>query len=41
VNTSHIKLGTVAVQGKAPEYIKIIQAARKRGVEFSGRLLSV
>lgn len=34
VEHSHIKLGTVGVQGKAPEYIKIIQAARKRGVDF-------
>ncbi|HXJ12426.1 MAG TPA: D-aminoacylase [Candidatus Limnocylindrales bacterium] len=34
VEHSHIKLGTVGVQGKAPEYIKIIEAARKRGVDF-------
>jgi N-acyl-D-amino-acid deacylase len=31
---SHIKLSTLSVQGKAPEYIRIIQAARKRGVDF-------
>jgi N-acyl-D-amino-acid deacylase len=31
---SHIKLGTVSVQGRAAEYIKIIEAARKRGVDF-------
>jgi N-acyl-D-amino-acid deacylase len=31
---SHIKLGTVGVQGKAGEYIKIIEAARKRGLDF-------
>lgn len=34
VEHSHIKLGTVGVQGKAPEYVKIIEAARKRGVDF-------
>jgi len=34
VEHSHIKLGTVGVQGKAAEYIKIIEAARKRGVDF-------
>lgn len=34
VEHSHIKLGTVGVQGKAPEYIKIIEAARKRGLDF-------
>ena len=34
VEHSHIKLGTVGVQGKAPEYIRIIEAARKRGVDF-------
>jgi N-acyl-D-amino-acid deacylase len=34
IQHSHIKLGTVAVQGKAAEYIKIIEAARKRGVDF-------
>jgi N-acyl-D-amino-acid deacylase len=31
---SHIKLGTVSVQGKAAEYIDIINNARKRGVDF-------
>jgi len=31
---SHIKLGTVSVWGKAPEYIRVIEAARKRGVDF-------
>jgi N-acyl-D-amino-acid deacylase len=34
VEHSHIKLGTVNVQGKAAEYIKIIEAARRRGVDF-------
>ena len=34
VEHSHIKLGTVGVQGKAAQYIKIIEAARKRGVDF-------
>lgn len=34
VEHSHIKLGTVAVQGRAQEYIKIIEAARSRGVDF-------
>lgn len=31
---SHIKLGTVMVQGKAPEYIHIIDEALKRGIDF-------
>ena len=31
---SHIKLGTVAVWGKAPQYIKVIEQARGRGVDF-------
>lgn len=31
---SHIKLGTVAVWGKAPQYIKVIEQARSRGVDF-------
>lgn len=31
---SHIKLGTVGVWGKAPQYIQVIEAARKRGVDF-------
>ena len=34
VEHSHIKLGTVGVQGKAAEYIRIIAAARKRGLDF-------
>jgi N-acyl-D-amino-acid deacylase len=31
---SHIKLGTVAVWGKAPQYIKVVEQARGRGVDF-------
>jgi N-acyl-D-amino-acid deacylase len=31
---SHIKLGTAAVWGKAPQYIKVIEQARSRGVDF-------
>jgi N-acyl-D-amino-acid deacylase len=34
VEHSHIKVSTVAVWGKAPEYIAIINAARKQGVDF-------
>jgi N-acyl-D-amino-acid deacylase len=34
IEHSHIKLGTVGVWHKAPEYIQVIQAARKRGVDF-------
>lgn len=34
VEHSHIKLGTVGVWGKAPQYIQIIEAARKRGLDF-------
>jgi len=34
VEHSHIKLGTVGVWGKAPDYIRVIEAARKRGVDF-------
>ena len=34
IEHSHIKLGTVGVWGKAPEYIRVIEAARKRGVDF-------
>jgi N-acyl-D-amino-acid deacylase len=34
VEHSHIKLGTVAMWGKAPEYIRLIEEARKRGVDF-------
>lgn len=34
IEHSHIKLGTVGVWGKAPQYIQVINAARKRGVDF-------
>jgi N-acyl-D-amino-acid deacylase len=34
VEHSHIKLGTVGVQGKAAAYIKVINDARRRGVDF-------
>jgi N-acyl-D-amino-acid deacylase len=34
IQHSHIKLGTVGVWGKAPQYIQVIEAARKRGVNF-------
>jgi len=34
IEHSHIKLGTVDVWHKAPEYIAIINDARKRGVDF-------
>jgi N-acyl-D-amino-acid deacylase len=34
VEHSHIKLGTVGVQGQAASYIKIVEQARKRGVDF-------
>lgn len=34
VQHSHIKLGTVNVWGRAPEFIRIIEAARGRGVDF-------
>ena len=34
IEHSHIKLGTVGVWGKAPEYIRVIEGARKRGVDF-------
>ena len=34
IEHSHIKLGTVGVWGKAPQYIKVIIDARKRGVDF-------
>jgi len=34
VDHSHIKLGTVGVQGKAAEYIRVIEEARNRGVDF-------
>jgi N-acyl-D-amino-acid deacylase len=32
---SHIKLASVSVQGKASQYIDIINTARKRGVDFT------
>jgi N-acyl-D-amino-acid deacylase len=34
VDHSHIKLGTVGVWGKASEYIRVIEEARSRGVDF-------
>ena len=34
VEHSHIKLSTVAVWGKAAEYVNVIEAARKRGLDF-------
>ncbi len=34
IEHSHIKLGTVKVWGKAPQFIRIIEAARKRGLDF-------
>jgi N-acyl-D-amino-acid deacylase len=34
VQHSHIKLATVNVWGKAPEYIRVIEAARRRGLDF-------
>lgn len=34
VEHSHIKLGTVSVWGKAPQYIRVIETARKRGLDF-------
>jgi N-acyl-D-amino-acid deacylase len=34
VEHSHIKISTVAVWGKAAEYINVIEAARQRGVDF-------
>ena len=34
VEHSHIKLGTVSVWGKAPQYIRVIEEARKRGLDF-------
>ena len=34
IQHSHIKLGTVGVWGKAPQYIQVIEAARRRGVDF-------
>jgi len=35
VQQSHIKLGTVNVWHKAPEFVRVIEAARKRGVDFT------
>jgi N-acyl-D-amino-acid deacylase len=34
IEHSHIKVSTVSVWNKAPEYIRVIEAARKRGVDF-------
>jgi N-acyl-D-amino-acid deacylase len=34
IEHSHIKLGTVGVWGKAPQYIGVIDDARRRGVDF-------
>jgi N-acyl-D-amino-acid deacylase len=34
IEHSHIKLGTVKVWNKAPQFIRIIEAARKRGSDF-------
>jgi N-acyl-D-amino-acid deacylase len=34
IEHSHIKVNTVAVWGKAPEFINVIEAARKRGLDF-------
>jgi N-acyl-D-amino-acid deacylase len=34
VDHSHIKLGTVGVWGKASEYIRVIEEARNRGIDF-------
>jgi N-acyl-D-amino-acid deacylase len=34
VDHSHIKLGTVSVWGKSSEYIRVIEEARNRGVDF-------
>lgn len=34
VDHSHIKLGTVGVWGKAYEYIRLIEEARKSGIDF-------
>lgn len=34
IEHSHIKVSTVSVWGKAPQYIKSINAARKRGLDF-------
>ena len=34
VEHSHIKLGTVSVWGKAPEYVRMIEEARRSGVDY-------
>jgi N-acyl-D-amino-acid deacylase len=34
IEHSHIKLGTVGVWNKAPAYIRIVETARKRGLDF-------
>jgi N-acyl-D-amino-acid deacylase len=34
IEHSHIKVSTVSVWGQAPEYIRVINSARKRGVDF-------
>jgi N-acyl-D-amino-acid deacylase len=34
VEHSHIKLGTVSVWNKAPEYVRMIEAARRNGVDY-------
>src|ERR1700688_420412 len=34
IEHSHIKVSTVAVWGKAPEFINVLEAARKRGLDF-------
>jgi N-acyl-D-amino-acid deacylase len=34
VDHSHIKLGTIGVQGRSAEYIRVIEEARSRGVDF-------
>src|SRR6202047_3625268 len=34
IEHAHIKVSTVAVWGKAPEFINVIEAARKRGLDF-------
>lgn len=34
VQHSHIKMGTTGVWGRAPEYIRVIEAARARGVDL-------
>jgi len=34
IEHSHIKLGTVSVWNKAPEYVRMIEAARRNGVDY-------